>query len=68
MWVFDLPEFHDWIEGKTKVLWLSGTTGFGKSVLAAYITEELENKFPTTPIAYFFCKDNNFLHDTHHVM
>ncbi len=70
-WIFDLEEFHDWLNGNStdgvNVLWLSGLTGFGKSVLAAYVIEELK-KFASTPITYFFCKDNEFLRDAHHIM
>jgi tetratricopeptide (TPR) repeat protein len=71
-WVFDLPEFRSWLEvnvtDKAKMLWLSGTTGFGKSVLAAYVTTELARRFPSAPVTFFFCKDNEFLRDAHNVM
>jgi len=51
-----------------RTLWLSGTTGFGKSVLAAYAANELERMFPSTPVTYFFCKDNKFLREPHQIV
>src|SRR6266496_4834594 len=40
-WIFDLQEFHDWLNGNStdgvNALWLSAPTGFGKSVLASYV-------------------------------
>jgi tetratricopeptide (TPR) repeat protein len=53
---------------KCSLMWLSGTTGFGKSVLASYLSEALAQKFPDAPMAYFFCKDNTFLHDAHQIV
>ena len=71
-WVFDLPEIKSWLDidasDKAKILWLSGTTGFGKSVMAAYITNELIYRFPSSAVAFFFCKDNDFLREPHNVM
>lgn len=70
-WVFDLPEIKSWLDasgsGTGKILWLSATTGFGKSVLAAYVTDELTHRFPSAAIA-FFCKDNDFLGEPYNVM
>ena len=71
-WVFDLPKFNSWLDVNTtdraKMLWLSGTTGFGKSVIAAYVTNELTRRFPSIPVTFFFCKDNEFLRDAHNIM
>ena len=71
-WIFDFPAFHSWLDVNTmsraKMLWLSGTTGFGKSVLAAYITNELERRFPSALVTFFFCKDNEFLGNAHNIM
>lgn len=59
-WIFDRPEFVSWLDAPTadnsRNLWLFGTPGFGKSVLAAYLTEEIPRRFELTT-AYFFCKD-----------
>ena len=71
-WIFDFPAFHSWLDvsttGRGKMLWLSGTTGFGKSVLAAYVTNELERKFPSALVTFFFCKNNEFLGNVHNIM
>lgn len=70
-WIFNDPNFTQWLESTEsgcQLLWLSGTTGFGKSVLAAYLTEALVQKFPTDTLAYFFCKDNTFLQSAHQIV
>lgn len=71
-WVFDLPEVNHWLNAKSTnqamALWLSGTTGFGKSVVAAYVTEEISVRYPSSSITYFFCKDSHNLRETHLLM
>lgn len=47
------------------MLWLSATAGFGKSVLAAYLTESIKQRYPSSGVAYFFCKDNERLSEPH---
>ena len=72
VWVFNVAKFKDWFEANddlsSHALWLSGTTGFGKSVLASYIIKEVELRFPSAPIPSFFCKDNEFLREAQQVM
>jgi DNA replication protein DnaC len=70
-WIHDLPEFKVWLDPNTadrNTLWLSGTTGFGKSVIAAYAIKQLARKFPSAPVIFFFCKDNEFLGQAHQIM
>ena len=68
-WVFDHPEFDAWLKAteRVKLLWLSGTTGFGKSVLAAYLTEELAKR-SSSRIGYFFCKESVLLQEVHQIV
>jgi len=68
-WIFENSEFQAWLSSSTdKFLWLSGTTGFGKSALAAYLTAVLVEKLPSSSVAWFFCKDNMFLREANHIM
>jgi tetratricopeptide (TPR) repeat protein len=67
-WIFALPEFETWLAGSSNVLWLSGTTGFGKSVLAAYIADELPKRVSPAPVSFFFCKDLAPLREAHYIM
>lgn len=34
-------------------LWLTSTTGFGKSVIAAFVTKFLEEQYPSSPVIFF---------------
>jgi len=71
-WIFRHPRFVDWLQnpGSTSdnTLWLSATAGFGKSVLAAYLTKALKDKFPTSPVTYFFCKEKSDLSEGHQIV
>ena len=53
-WIFDLPEFAEWLHGSNNEnLWLSATAGFGKSVLASYLTDQFAQN--GSQVVYFFC-------------
>lgn len=69
-WIFQDPDFVSWMKTTDgcDFLWLSGTSDYGKSVLAAYLTNALVERFPFTPITYVFCKDNMFLQEAHHIV
>jgi len=71
-WIFRKAEFINWLDSQEKegpnTLWLSGTTGYGKSVLAAYVIEEIQRKFPCGLVTFFFCKNTNFLRKADHIM
>lgn len=71
-WIIDLPEYNTWLEvnisERAKLLWLSGTTGFGKSVIAAYFVNELTKTFKSKAVTFFFCKDNEFLRSAYQLM
>jgi hypothetical protein len=61
-WFFANARFRDWVEDDDKpLLWIPGTPGSGKSVLAAILTEEMANYGKTgygerSSVAYFFCR------------
>jgi NACHT domain len=70
--VLQLDEFQQWLNQPTpSTLWLSGDTGFGKSVLAAHVlsSEYLIEKFPSAVVSYFFCSGSNeYLRQLHHII
>ena len=58
-WVLKQLDFLAWIsstgtEDTTKILWIYGSAGFGKSILCARLIDYLRNDFHK-PVAYFFC-------------
>jgi hypothetical protein len=60
-WARDMPEFQTWrlsnLEtSKDRVLWIRGTLGVGKSIMAAYFIDLLKVHYPKAIIAYFFCR------------
>lgn len=64
-WIFEQQDLKDWLSSEQScVLWIYGTTGLGKSVLSAYLSQELPARGPSYLTAYFFCsKDNLKLQD-----
>jgi len=61
-WITILPEFETWRTGDTppsnyNSLWLKGHQGVGKSMLAAFIIEVLEQSYPDSAVLYFFCRN-----------
>lgn len=67
-WVLDLPQFKGWQDGQasSNLLWLCASTGYGKSVLAAYLTELLQLALTTAEkpwVVYFFCKHEEGLYE-----
>jgi Cdc6-like AAA superfamily ATPase len=70
-WIFEHPIFHEWLSNHnpaTNIMWISGTAGFGKSVLAAYLTQSLKKRFPDSPVTFFFCKGKDELCEVHQVV
>ncbi|KAJ9660139.1 hypothetical protein H2201_007046 [Coniosporium apollinis] len=63
-WFLQHPKYQEWYQTPTSsLLWLSADPGCGKSVLAAYLVDELEqsSRLQGSPdtICYFFFKDDN---------
>lgn len=53
-WVFDVPEFVEWIGTMNSGLWIYGIPGAGKTILSSLIIETLfEAK--GTGVAYYYC-------------
>ncbi|KAF4501856.1 Ankyrin repeat domain containing protein 50 [Fusarium agapanthi] len=54
-WILHRNEFQEWQQpsSSSKLLWIKGPAGFGKTVLCARIVQELE-RIVQDPVAYFF--------------
>ena len=59
-WARDMPEFQTWRLSSTdnRFLWIRGTLGVGKSIMAAYFIDLLKCHYPNAVVAYFFCRSN----------
>ncbi|KAL0633451.1 hypothetical protein Q9L58_007664 [Maublancomyces gigas] len=57
-WLLTTEEFMDWrFSGNTsKLLWISGHPGTGKTVLMSFLLRELRKR---STVAYFFCDDKD---------
>jgi hypothetical protein len=61
-WVKDLQQFSDWrtctteLNDEHRILWLTGRPGVGKSIISAYLVDFIRCLYPTSNVAYFFCK------------
>jgi tetratricopeptide (TPR) repeat protein len=61
-WAIDMPEFYTWQLSDTslasidRILWIRGTLGIGKSIMAAYFVDLLKCQYPDAIVAYFFCR------------
>jgi hypothetical protein len=69
-WILETTEFHEWLspEARNNTLWISSTAGFGKSVIAAFLTEGLKKQFPSALLASSFCKDKDGLREIHQLV
>ncbi|KAK3371102.1 hypothetical protein B0T24DRAFT_650215 [Lasiosphaeria ovina] len=58
-WVFETPEWNNWIDCRKRTLWIHGIPGAGKTVLASYVIERTrsicETKGKQTRCIYYYC-------------
>ncbi|KAH7024882.1 ankyrin repeat-containing domain protein [Microdochium trichocladiopsis] len=57
-WVFDTPQFQQWLDGESPVLWCSGKIGSGKTIVASSAIHHLLNVKGSLgcPISFFFAE------------
>lgn len=57
-WILDNPDFRQWREAdRSRLLWIKGDPGKGKTMLLCGIIKELEKSIPKTELlSYFFCQ------------
>ncbi|KAM7209927.1 Vegetative incompatibility protein HET-E-1 [Rhypophila decipiens] len=61
-WVFDNPDFNRWYQlSESRLLWIKGDPGKGKTMLLCGIINELERPITVNGgnLAYFFCQDTD---------
>ncbi|WYZ42120.1 hypothetical protein EsH8_V_001015 [Colletotrichum jinshuiense] len=56
-WILDHDDFRRWHEhGQSRLLWIKGDPGKGKTMLACGIISELEKRPEDIVLSYFFCQ------------
>lgn len=59
-WARNMREFQTWrecsIDSKERILWIRGTLGVGKTIMAGYFIELLKCMYPDAVVLYFFCR------------
>lgn len=57
-WFLSKPPYSEWkdFSNTTRILWVNGLPASGKSVLAGYIIDQLQNDSWDTACSYFFFK------------
>lgn len=59
-WARNMREFQTWrecpIDPKERILWIRGTLGVGKTIMAGYFIELLKCMYPDAVVLYFFCR------------
>jgi hypothetical protein len=66
-WLTDSPEYKKWRSYPTsRILWLSGGPGKGKTMLLIYLTDILEEsiKLPEETLLYYFCDSQDAKRNT----
>lgn len=62
-WILRDERYLNWTkqapDRPSRVLWISGPAGFGKSIMSAFLTEKLQDDNPNVVVAYFFCSDRD---------
>jgi ankyrin repeat domain-containing protein 50 len=60
-WILKNPQYVSWAaERKSTLLWLTGNPGCGKTILSAYLTEQLDSPTKSSSAAlvcFYFCDD-----------
>ncbi|KAL2165986.1 hypothetical protein VTG60DRAFT_3476 [Thermothelomyces hinnuleus] len=58
-WLFRSPEWEEWLNGKSRCLWVHGIPGAGKTVFASRLIEEVrwrcDLRGPSYACTYYYC-------------
>ncbi|KAI9155641.1 Ankyrin-1 [Paramyrothecium foliicola] len=55
-WIFERDEFRTWLSGEASFLWLCGTQGMGKTVIASSVIDNIrERELDGAVVAYHYC-------------
>ncbi|VBB80706.1 Putative HET containing-domain vegetative incompatibility protein [Podospora comata] len=64
-WILSHPNYQKWRDGETKLLWIKGGAGKGKTMLLATIIKQLQSRTkpdhtPTSSsLSFFFCQNTD---------
>ncbi|KAH8714814.1 hypothetical protein GQ44DRAFT_582173, partial [Phaeosphaeriaceae sp. PMI808] len=61
-WITGNESYLAWLNSSTRLLWISGGPGKGKTMLSVFLTEELEKKTSGTEeaqLVYYFCSQQD---------
>ncbi|KAK3349952.1 WD40-repeat-containing domain protein [Lasiosphaeria hispida] len=64
-WILSHPNYKDWKDGKTKLLWVKGGAGKGKTMLLIAITKQLRSQtrldhpVANSSLSFFFCQNTD---------
>ncbi|KAL8835231.1 MAG: hypothetical protein Q9170_003393 [Blastenia crenularia] len=70
-WLFDLPEFSNWLETSNNALWIYGIPGAGKTILSTLVVDEVLRHIRSELVgtAYFYIRhDDKESHKTCNVL
>jgi hypothetical protein len=55
-WILDDPAFLEWRNNDTRLLWIKGDPGRGKTMIMIALIKELETTLSLGALSYFFCQ------------
>ncbi|ETS82029.1 hypothetical protein PFICI_07031 [Pestalotiopsis fici W106-1] len=60
-WVFETPQFQQWLEGESSLLWCSGKIGSGKTIITASVIQHIlqikeDGNSSLGPVSFFFAQ------------
>ncbi|RTE83479.1 hypothetical protein BHE90_001900 [Fusarium euwallaceae] len=64
-WIRKNPHYQAWLAGESRLLWVSGGPGRGKTVLSLFLNEEVEKLCQGTDdrLLFYFCQFQNEKHN-----
>ncbi|KAB5539312.1 hypothetical protein GE09DRAFT_313769 [Coniochaeta sp. 2T2.1] len=70
-WVLRTTEWAAWLAGQSRCLWIRGIPGSGKSVLAAYLIQQIENhcnQHSRYASVFYYCYFGNNQDESNHLL
>ncbi|KAJ3456350.1 hypothetical protein MRS44_016373 [Fusarium solani] len=65
-WIRENPHYQTWLAGESRLLWISGGPGRGKTVLSLFLNEEAEKLCEETEnrLLFYFCRSQDERHNS----
>ncbi|KAK3291304.1 uncharacterized protein B0H64DRAFT_349303 [Chaetomium fimeti] len=64
-WILSHPSYQKWRDGETKLLWIKGAAGKGKTMLLITVTKQLQSQIgldhpvANSSVSFFFCQNTD---------